>query len=62
MEKLKAIFGAFAIGSVIATYGIYMAFGNGGDGVIFGTVIGAIGVIAGGIAGFEYGLKKTPPS
>ena len=60
MEKLKAIFGGFAISSIIATYGIYMAFGPGGDGVIFGAVIGAIGCIAGGIAGFEFGVKKNP--
>jgi len=61
MEKLKAIFGGFAISTVVAVYGIYMAFGPGGDGAIFGTVIGAIGLIAGGIAGFEYGLRKEPP-
>ena len=60
MEKLKAIFGGFAISSVIAVYGIYMGFGPGGDGMIFGSVVGVIGAIAGGIAGFEFGLKKTP--
>jgi len=58
MEKLKAIFGGFAISSVVATYGIYMAFGPGGDGVIFGAVIGGIGAITAGIAGYEYGVKK----
>lgn len=59
MEKLKAIFGAFAISMIVATYGIYMIFGDGGDGVIFGSVLLAIGGIAGGIAGFEYAVKKT---
>ena len=59
MDKLKAIFGGFAIASIIAVYGIYMAFGPGGDGIVFGSVIGAILGIAGGIAGFEYGLKRV---
>jgi len=59
MDKLKAIFGAFAISGVIAVYGIYMAFGPGGDGIIFGSVIGAIGLISGGIAGFEFAIKKN---
>jgi len=59
MEKAKAIFGGVAIASVVGVYGVYMAFGPGGDGAIFGTVIGAIGVIAGGIAGFEFGSKKS---
>jgi len=58
MQSAKMIFGAFCICGVIATYGIYMAFGPGGDGVIFGSVIGAVGIIAGGIAGFEFGLNK----
>lgn len=58
LEKAKLIFGGFCISGVIATYGIYMAFGPGGDGAIFGSVIGAIGLLAGGIAGFEFGFKK----
>ena len=58
--KLKYLFGAFAILMVVAVYGIYMIYGPGGDGPIFGTAIGAIGLIAGGIAGFEFGLKKEP--
>ena len=60
MEKAKAIFGGFVISCILGVYGIYMYF-NGGDGAIFGTVLMAIGVVAGGIAGFEFGLKKTPP-
>ena len=59
MEKLKAIFGGFAISTVVAVYSVYMAFGPGGDGIIFGGVVGAIGMITGGIAGFEYAVKKV---
>jgi len=55
----KYTFGAFGIGSIIGTYGIYMAYGPGGDGAIFGAVIGSIGAIIGGIAGFEFALKKS---
>lgn len=58
IEKAKLIFGAFGITCIIATYGIYMAFGPGGDGAIFGVVIGSIGALVGGIAGFEFGAKK----
>ena len=57
--KLKYIFGAFAICMIVAVYGIYMVYGPGGDGAIFGTVLGTIGVITGGIAGFEFVLKKS---
>lgn len=32
---------------VVITYGIYMIFGPGGDGIIFGTVVGALCVLAG---------------
>lgn len=58
IEKAKLIFGGFCISAIIVTYGLYMAFGPGGDGTILGTIIGAIGLLAGGIIGFEFGLKK----
>lgn len=57
--KLKYIFGAFAICMIVAVYGIYMVYGPGGDGVIFSSVLGAIGLITGGIAGFEFVFKKS---
>lgn len=60
MEKIERyIFGAFAIVVIAVIYAIYMIFGPGGDGPIFGSVLGAIGLITGGIAGFEYVIKKN---
>ena len=58
-EKLKYAFGSFAISMVVAVYGIYMVYGPGGDGMIFGGVVGSIGLICGGIAGFQYAVKKV---
>jgi len=57
-SKAKYYLGALGIGLITANYYIYMAFGPGGDGVIFGAMIGGIGGIIGGIAGFEFGKKK----
>ena len=57
--KLKYLFGSFAICMIVAVYCIYMVYGPGGDGAIFGTVLGTIGVITGGIAGFEFIVKRS---
>ena len=58
-SKAKYYLGALGCGIVTLNYGIYMLFGPGGDGAIFGTVAGVIGAIIGGVAGFEFGLKKS---
>ena len=57
LDKFKTVIGCFAIGGIVALD--LMALYLGHDGVLLATSIGAIGAIVGGLAGFEYGLKKN---
>lgn len=58
-ETIRYLFGFGGILCMAGTYVTYMTIGPGGDGAIFGTVIAGIGAVIGGIAGFEYGIKKS---
>ena len=56
---ITLVVGSLSIISTITAYTTYMICGPGGDGVIFGTVVGAIGTIAGGIIGFKFGASGS---
>jgi len=57
LDKYKCIIGSVAIGGIVALDAIALYLGH--NGVLLATSIGAIGAIVGGLAGFEYGLKKN---
>jgi len=56
LDKYKFMLGSVAIGGIVALD--LMALYLGHNGILLATSIGAIGAIVGGLAGFEYGLKK----
>ena len=57
LDKYKVIIGSVAISGIVALD--LMALYLGHNGVILATSIGAIGFIVGGLAGFEYAVKKS---
>jgi len=57
LDKYKLMLGSVAIAGIVALD--LMALYLGHNGVLLATSIGAIGAIVGGLAGFEYGLKKS---
>jgi len=57
LDKYKLMLGSVAIGGIVALDAMALYLGH--NGVLLATSIGAIGVIVGGLAGFEYGLKKS---
>jgi len=58
---VSLVIGCLGLVLVTASYAVYMIFGPGGDGVIFGSVVGAIGLITGGILGFKFGGSGSEP-
>jgi len=52
---VSLVIGGLGLTLTTASYAVYMIFGPGGDGVIFGSVVGTIGMIVGGIIGFKFG-------
>lgn len=57
LDKYKFMLGSVAIGGIVVLDAIALYLGH--NGVILATSIGSIGFIVGGLAGFEYGLKKN---
>ena len=56
-SKYKCIIGSVAIGGIVILDSIALYLGY--NGVLLATSLAAIGAIVGGLAGFEYGLKKS---
>jgi hypothetical protein len=54
MKRLSEYSLCIMAGLVVLSYAIYMICGPGGDGLIFASVVGAIGVIAGVKLGGDY--------